>query len=243
LLRLAAGTRLSHDFAVMTEAFSSPTAPNPDKAALARIGRKVRERLEVNPAVYRVPTDKADLFALGEFMSPAECASMIALIDKHAKPSEAFDTAYTEAYRTSYSGDVDPHDSFVQKIQRRIDDLLGIPGENAETVQGQRYLPGQEFKQHFDWFDTERDYWKAEVDRGGQRSWTAMVFLNPVEAGGATYFPLLHMSIEPRPGALLIWNNSNEAGDPNEWTLHAGMPVETGTKYIITKWYRTRKWG
>ena len=61
--------------------------------------------------------------------------------------------------------------------------------------------------------------------------------------GGTTNLPLLRMAIDPRPGALLIWNNSNEAGDPNEWTLHAGMPAEAGTKYIITKWYRTRKWG
>ncbi|MBO9602653.1 MAG: 2OG-Fe(II) oxygenase [Novosphingobium sp.] len=227
----------------MTDTVLPITAPNPDKAALARIGRKVRERLTVNPAIYRVPSDKVELFALGEFMNPAECAAMVELIDRHAKPSEAFDTAYTEAYRTSYSGDVDPHDSFVQKIQRRIDDLLGLPGDYGETVQGQRYLPGQQFKQHFDWFDTERDYWKAETTRGGQRSWTAMVFLNPVEAGGTTNFPLLRMAIDPRPGALLIWNNANEAGDPNEWTLHAGMPVEAGTKYIITKWYRTRKWG
>ncbi|WEK46681.1 MAG: 2OG-Fe(II) oxygenase [Candidatus Andeanibacterium colombiense] len=227
----------------MTDTLPPRSAPNPDRAALARIGRRVRVRLKAHPTIYRVPTDKAELFALGDFMNPVECAAMIELIDRNAKPSEAFDTAYAGAYRTSYSGDVDPHDSFVRKIQRRIDDLLGIPGEYGETVQGQRYLPGQEFKQHFDWFDTERDYWQAEVTRGGQRSWTAMVFLNAVEAGGTTGFPLLQMSIEPRPGALLIWNNSDAAGDPNEWTLHAGMPVEAGSKYIITKWYRTRDWG
>lgn len=239
---------LRHDLAqIMSEdalPFPVPhAAPNPDKAALARIGRKVRERLEANPAIYRLPTEKADIYALGDFISPAECQAMIAMIDRHAKPSQAFDTPYTEAYRTSYSGDVDPHDTFVQKIQRRLDDLLGLPAGYGETVQGQRYLPGQEFKQHFDWFDTERDYWKAETSRGGQRSWTAMAFLNEVEAGGTTNFPMLRMAIDPKPGALLIWNNADEAGDPNHWTLHAGMPVEAGTKYIFTKWYRTRAWG
>jgi prolyl 4-hydroxylase len=29
---------------------------------------------------------------------------------------------------------------------------------------------------------------------------------------------------------------------PNPWTIHAGMPVVRGVKYIITKWYRTRRW-
>jgi prolyl 4-hydroxylase len=32
-------------------------------------------------------------------------------------------------------------------------------------------------------------------------------------------------------------------GEPNVMTLHAGTPVVQGTKYIITKWYRTRPWG
>jgi prolyl 4-hydroxylase len=227
----------------MTEAVPTFTAPNPDKAALAKIGRVVRERLASHPALYRIPVEQAEIFALGDFMSPAECDAMVALIDGNAKPSHAFDTAYTEAYRTSYSGDVDPHDTFVRKIQRRIDDLLGIPGEFGETVQGQRYLPGQQFKDHFDWFDTERAYWQPEAKRGGQRSWTAMVFLNQVEAGGTTDFPQLGLSIEPRPGALLLWNNAEADGTPNHWTLHAGRPVESGSKYIITKWYRTRAWG
>jgi prolyl 4-hydroxylase len=226
----------------MTDTPTERIQHNPDKAALARIGRKVRERLEANPAIYRLPTDKADIYALGDFFNQAECATLMGMIDQVAKPSEAFDITYAEAYRTSYSGDVDPHDSFVQKIQRRLDDLLGMPAEFGETVQGQRYLPGQQFKQHFDWFDTDRDYWKEETAIGGQRSWTAMAFLNPVEAGGTTNFPMLRMAIEPRPGALLIWNNADAEGNPNEWTLHAGMPVEAGIKYIITKWYRVRKW-
>jgi prolyl 4-hydroxylase len=30
-------------------------------------------------------------------------------------------------------------------------------------------------------------------------------------------------------------------GSPNPWTLHEGMPVDRGTKYIVTKWYRERQ--
>lgn len=219
------------------------SASVPDKAALAKAGRRVRERLEANPSIYRLPADQAEIFALGDFMKPDECARMMKLIDGVAKPSKAFDTEYARAYRTSYSGDVDPKDPFVARIQRRIDDLLGLPPENGETVQGQRYLPGQEFRQHFDWFDTNAGYWEAESRRGGQRCYTAMVFLNEVEAGGQTVFPSLGITIDPKPGVLLAWNNSMPDGTPSQFTLHAGKPVESGAKYIITKWYRTRKWG
>jgi prolyl 4-hydroxylase len=41
---------------------------------------------------------------------------------------------------------------------------------------------------------------------------------------------------------LLIWNNMALDGTPNLNTLHAGKPVEQGTKYIITKWFRLNRW-
>ena len=138
--------------------------------------------------------------------------------------------------------DVDPNDPFIIKLQRRIDDLLGINPTYGETIQGQRYLPGQQFQAHTDWFPVDTPYWEQERVRGGQRSFTAMAFLNPVEDGGTTDFPSVGLRIEPRPGALLIWNNADPDGVPNPWTIHAGMPVIRGVKYIITKWYRTRPW-
>src|SRR5690606_30813248 len=143
---------------------------------------------------------KAEIFAVGDFMSPAECERMVKMIDVVARPSAVFDLTYGADYRTSYSGDVDPHDPFVKKISRRIDDLLGLDAGWGETIQGQRYLPGQQFQRHNDWFFTDAGYWPNEVERGGQRSWTAMVFLNEVEAGGTTDFTRLRLSIEPRPG-------------------------------------------
>lgn len=217
-------------------------AQNPDRDRLRRIGRKVRERLAALPEAYRVPTDKAELFAIGGFFSAEECGRLMAMIDAVATPSRAFDAEYSSGYRTSYSGDVDPHDPFVIKLQRRIDDLLGIDPLYGETIQGQRYLPGQQFQAHTDWFPANTPYWEQEKARGGQRSITAMAYLNHVDEGGATSFPRLGLSFEPRPGALLLWNNADPEGVPNPWTIHAGLPVVRGTKYIITKWYRARRW-
>jgi prolyl 4-hydroxylase len=217
-------------------------ADNPDWVRLRRIGRKVRGRLADNPRVYKVPTDEAEIWAVGEFFTAEECARLMAIIDAVAQPSRAFDAEYSSGYRTSYSGDVDPNDPFIRKLQRRIDDLLGVDPATGETIQGQRYLPGQQFQAHTDWFPANTPYWEQEKDRGGQRSITAMAFLNPVEEGGTTDFPRLGVSIKPQPGALLIWNNADPEGVPNPWTIHAGRPVIKGAKYIITKWYRARRW-
>ncbi len=207
------------------------------------MGSLVRKRLAADPAVQPVPTDQAEIFAVSQFLSPAECETLIAMIDVVAKPSRVFDHGYGENFRTSYSGDVIRGDPFVRMVERRIDDLLGIPHDNGETIQGQRYLPGQEFKPHMDWFFTKAAYWKDEAKRGGQRCFSAMVYLNEVEDGGTTDFNRIGISIPAQQGAMIIWNNARPDGSLNDATMHAGTPVLRGVKYVITKWYRTRKWG
>src|SRR3546814_11853246 len=74
-------------------------------------------------------------------------------------------------------------------------------------------------------------------------SWTLMVYLNQPEAGGATRFIKIGKTIQPEPGKLLAWNNRLSPGHYNPATLHHGMKVRAGVKYIITKWYRERPWG
>ena len=218
------------------------TAFVPDRDALRRIGDSVRKRLDANPAAYRIDTDKAEIYAFGDFLSKAECERLCAMIDAVAKPSALYDMDYADAFRTSYSGDLDVDDPFIKGISRRIDDLLGVNPMIGERIQGQRYLPGQEFKPHNDWFYPDQPYWKTERKRGGQRSWTTMAFLNAVKEGGHTHFTEVGASIEPKPGVLLVWNNALPDGSPNENAMHAGTPVIEGEKYVFTKWYRTRKW-
>ena len=218
------------------------TAPVPDQEPLARLGAAVRARLADNPAIYRVPVDEVELFAIGDFLSADECTQLCAMIDAVARPSSLHELDYASGFRTSYSGDLDPRGALVAGISQRIDALLGVDAVIGEPVQGQRYHPGQQFKPHNDWFYVTEGYWPQEEARGGQRSWTAMAYLNAVEAGGATAFTHLGIQIEPKPGVLLLWNNALPDGRPNEATMHAGLPVERGAKYVITKWYRTRQW-
>lgn len=217
--------------------------PNPDKLALLRTGDLVRQKLNAEPTLYRVPVEQAEIWTRSAFLSEQECDRLVAMIDAVAFPSDVLGHGYSEVMRSSSSANLDCEDPLVRIIEQRIDDLLGLPHEWGESVQGQRYLPGQEFKEHLDTFWTLADYWKEEALKGGQRSFTAMVYLSEVTAGGDTHFPTLRATIPPQKGVILIWNNARPDGSLNEATLHAGLPVEEGSKYIITKWYRTRPWG
>jgi prolyl 4-hydroxylase len=214
---------------------------NSDAPALQRLGHEVRARLAADPSVYRLPVDDLEIYGVGDFLSPIECERLCRMVDSVARPSPTYNNN-EDGGRTSYSGDVDPTDPFVMMIQRRIDDLLGIEPQLGETIQGQRYQVGQEFRAHFDFFNTNTSYWPEETTRGGQRSWTAMAYLSAVEEGGSTDFPRLPLSVPAQPGALLVWNNMKVDGTPNLSSLHAGTPVKAGVKYVMTKWYRSRPW-
>jgi prolyl 4-hydroxylase len=207
-----------------------------------RIGKEVAERLERDEGALRIASHDLDIFIVPDFLDRRDCDTLVAAIDAHRIPSKLLSPTADPEFRNSESCNLDPQDPFVQKIEARIAGLLAIDRRHGETIQGQRYAPGQRFKLHHDFFDRDQPYWK-EMDRsGGQRTWTAMIFLNEPEAGGETAFPKADIMVTPRTGNMLVWNNLNIIGEPNYFSLHEGRPVTAGVKYIITKWHRERPW-
>jgi prolyl 4-hydroxylase len=208
----------------------------------ARIGREVAARLEADPHIARARTEAAQMYTYPDFLSERECDMLIELIDAAARPSTLLATHEDPEFRTSSSTDLDRWSDAVWPIDDRIALLLGMPPANAETMQGQRYAPGQQFRAHCDYFHETAPYWEKMVEYGGQRTWTAMVYLNHVEEGGATWFPRAGVRFKPKKGLMLIWNNMQPDGSPNYDTLHEGMRVVEGQKYVITKWFRENAW-
>ncbi|HEU0067163.1 MAG TPA: 2OG-Fe(II) oxygenase [Sphingomonas sp.] len=208
----------------------------------ADIGAAVAARLANDPAVTRVPIEGVDFFHYSDFLSGDQCDRLIAMIDAGRRPSTLLSDRGGPGYRTSDSCDMDRWSPDVRPIDESIARLLGFDPRNGETMQGQRYDIGQQFRAHHDYFHEAEKYW-ADMQRcGGQRTWTAMIYLNDVEDGGATWFPQAGIRVAPKRGLLLAWNNMKHDGSPNERTLHEGMPVAQGVKYIVTKWFREGFW-
>ena len=207
-----------------------------------RIGEAVTRHLEANPAITRVDTDAAQIYYCRDYLDADQCAALIDVIDANRRPSTLLSSTYDTAFRTSESCDMDRWAPNIRPIDEGLARLLGIRPEHGETMQGQRYAPGQQFRAHHDYFHETEDYWQRVKHEGGQRTWTAMIYLNDVEEGGATWFPQAGARFRPRRGLLLIWNNMAPDGKANPATLHEGMPVEKGVKYIITKWFREGRW-
>ena len=198
------------------------------------------DRLLRAPAVQRVPTNELELFIVRDFLDAATCAALIERIDERRRPSEIADDVGLARFRTSETCDLDWRDPVVAEVDRKIANLLGLPLDASEPLQGQRYAPGQEFKPHTDTFEPGGyDFYLHTADTG-QRTWTAMIYLNQPEEGGGTRFKLIGKTVQPETGKLLAWNNLLPDGRPNPATLHQGMKVRRGTKYILTKWFRER---
>ena len=215
--------------------------PNHDPAKLAEIGAHVGRRLDANPRVRRFDLADAQVYVYEGFLSIDECKGLVDLIDATAIPSTLYEGG-PASFRTSDSCHPDRTNPLVSLVEARMSDVLGIDNSHAETMQGQRYFAGQEFKPHHDFFHLDQAYWEVERLGGGQRTWTAMIFLDEPESGGNTEFPELGFGMRPRAGKMLMWNNINLDGTPNHKTLHTGTPVTAGVKHIITKWYRQNNW-
>ncbi|MGB3470033.1 MAG: 2OG-Fe(II) oxygenase [Erythrobacter sp.] len=201
------------------------------------------EHLSQHSAIQRLPTPKAEIFQCRDFADESLRTDLIALIDRDRRPSTIADDNGDQYFRTSETCDLPSHEPAVQQLEAMLTVLSGIDPKHGEPLQGQRYAVGQEFKAHTDYFTPGGPDWEQYCAVSGQRTWTFMIYLNGVEAGGATRFKAIGKTFQPEAGKLVCWNNRRLDGRENPNTLHHGMKVRKGVKYVITKWYRERAWG
>jgi prolyl 4-hydroxylase len=194
-------------------------------------------RPDHQPRAWRLDTPLAQVYELPAFLSPEECQALMAAIDQKLVPSTV--TRGDSSYRTSRTCHMRGADAeLAARLDQRLADLFGVDPRLSEPLQGQRYDPGQYFKEHTDWFAPGTDEFATHTRPGGQRTWTVMIYLNTVSHGGQTCFKRLGRCFTPVQGLALAWNNLMADGTPNPFTLHEAMPVQEGSKWVITKWFR-----
>ena len=193
--------------------------------------------------VRRIPSPRLELFDRPHFLPGDLCAELVWLIDRDRRISTLADPNGDQYFRTSETCDLDPRAPAVIELERRLLELTAIDPAYGEPVQGQRYAVGQEFKAHTDYFEPGGADYRTYTSVAGQRTWTFTIYLNQPEAGGATRFKVIDKTFRAETGKLLGWNNRRPDGTPNPATLHHGMKVRKGMKYVITKWYCERPRG
>lgn len=199
--------------------------------------------IAAQPGVQKVPSPKLTLLIKRDFIDAVLCTALMARIDATRRPSTIADDNGDPAYRTSETCDLGMEEPLAKTVDSLICAFMGLDPAHGEPLQGQRYAVGQEFKAHTDYFEPQGPDFERYCRVAGQRTWTAMIYLNEPEAGGATRFKAIDKMVHPETGKLLMWNNLRADGSGNPITLHHGMKVRAGTKYVLTKWFRERPWG
>jgi prolyl 4-hydroxylase len=184
------------------------------------------------------------LVVFGGLLSGEECQQMIELASPKLARSETVHTP---------SGGSEVHDSrtsdgmffergehpLCDRIERRIAALVNWPLVNGEGLQVLRYRPGAEYKAHHDYFDPAQPGTPTILQRGGQRVGTLLMYLDTPRRGGGTSFPDVGVEIAAMRGNGVFF--SYDRAHVVTRTLHAGMPVIEGEKWVATKWLRERE--
>ncbi|WP_338788191.1 2OG-Fe(II) oxygenase [Metabacillus sp. FJAT-53654] len=180
--------------------------------------------------------EKPLVLVLGNVLSNQECDELIQLSKDKVQRSKIGAAREVNNIRTSSSMFFEESENeLVHQIEMRISDIMGLSIEYAEGLQILKYLPGQEYKAHHDYF--------ASTSRASKnnRISTLIMYLNDVEEGGETYFPKLGFSVSPKKGMAVYFEYFYKNTELNDLTLHGGAPVVKGEKWVATQWMRKQK--
>ena len=177
----------------------------------------------------------------GGLLSDAECEALIAAARPRMSRSL---TVATKTGGEEVNEDRTSQGMFFQRgeselvrtIEARIARLVNWPVQNGEGIQVLQYVPGTEYKPHYDYFDPAEPGTPTILRRGGQRVGTVVMYLSEPEKGGGTTFPDVFLEVAPKRGNAVFF--SYERPHPSTRTLHGGAPVIAGEKWIATKWLR-----
>jgi prolyl 4-hydroxylase len=114
--------------------------------------------------------------------------------------------------------------------------------DNAEDLQVVKYQPNGYYNEHHDSCCDENDTCKDFLKRGGNRMVTMVIYLNDGFDGGATKFIKLNKEIKPDKYSGILFYSLNKNKDKcHSLSMHAGLPITSGEKYIANVWIREKK--
>ncbi|GIL89928.1 hypothetical protein Vretimale_17939 [Volvox reticuliferus] len=203
-------------------------------------------------------------FVYHNFLTEAECDHLVMLGTQRVSRSLVVDSKTGQSklddIRTSYGAAFGRgEDPIIAEIEERIAEWTHLPPEHGEPMQILRYVDGQKYDAHWDWFDDPVHHRAYLVD--GNRYATVLLYLSEVEAGGETNLPLadaidlsvqsienpspcaarMGINIKPRKGDALLFFDMDVMGEKGDRkALHASCPTLKGMKWTATKWIHNK---
>ena len=205
------------------------------------------------------------VLVVDNFLSDDECKELIGVAHDKMAPSTVSgqgDSArsFQEQSRTSSTAWLPTNShTLAAKLYDRVSELVGIPFRLhkhivVEDLQALRYEVNQHYHTHHDYFDPKLHHGFLQGD-GRNRFITVLFYLNDVEEGGETCFPMAGdprpllsysdcgrgLRVPPQAGKAVIFYSLEAKGqrkpgllDESSW--HSGCDVKKGTKWGANYW-------
>ncbi|KAI1493097.1 hypothetical protein F5X96DRAFT_689692 [Biscogniauxia mediterranea] len=268
MARLWRSTGLSAALAALVIVFISPYLY---RLALPYLSERFRqpelEAIVCPPHQYSTELISLDplLIYMESFLTAPEITELLEAGEPEFAPSVVYKQGRLQgtADRTSSSAGLPRTNPTVQCVLRRAQQFLGTMFDPARDDIGPpqlvRYVEGQRFNQHHDWYDRPQPARKGMLGKG--RSWNRLAsFFATLEdqcTGGETWFPRVTpthargnmdhlwrtheeggLAFKPIAGNAIFWVNLHPNGTGDERVIHAGLPVEKGQKTAMNIWPR-----
>lgn len=177
------------------------------------------------------------IYAVAGFLTPAECDFLIAAANDSFGPAPVVGKGSGEVSSSRTSSTCYLAREDLPEYLRKVGALTGKPTSPCELPQVGRYLPSQQYLQHFDAFDLGDEDGRRFAANGGQRTVTVLVYLNDVPRGGSTSFPSLGLEVQPVRGTAIVFFPATLDGLLDRSVLHAAQPA-VDVKYVSQVWIR-----
>lgn len=183
-----------------------------------------------------------DIKEIPNALTKEECQQLISYYKDKLVRSTVFGDTGNDVTddRTSHQAWIYKHEEVFPEIMSKLynlaSELSGIEDVNMfEDIQIASYKESQQYKPHFDACVSPK-YCKSN-DKIYRKA-TLLVYLNDSFQGGETHFPQINKKVKPETGKAVYFVNTDEDGNEIDESLHAGLPIESGEKWIANVWIK-----
>jgi prolyl 4-hydroxylase len=231
-------------------------AAGPDGAAPASAGDSwadLARRIDV--AAWIAPPPRKPLWETPRirmaerFASAPVCDWIKARAQGHMRPAMMYDgetkTENVDPHRTcsDYQFDILNTDVVLLLVRARVAELTKLPTVAMEPPRVFHYALGENIMPHYDRCGNAQDGYGPQGGYLGDRIVTFLLYLNDGFEGGELDFPKSGVKFKGVKGDAIYFAHVDPSGKPDPLSLHAGLTITRGEKWVLSQWIHDRPFG
>jgi prolyl 4-hydroxylase len=230
---------------------AGPEAAEPIEAreSWADLARRIDVAAWITPPPRKPLWETPRIRMAERFASSPICDWIKSRAQGHMRPAMMYDgetkTEAVDPHRTcsDYQFDFLNTDLVLLLVRARVAELTKLPTVAMEPPRVFHYALGEHIKPHYDRCGNEVEGYGAEGGYLGDRIVTFLLYLNDGFDGGELDFPKSGVKFKGVKGDAIYFSHVDPSGKPDPLSLHAGLTITRGEKWVLSQWIHDRPFG